>query len=473
MSVLVAWVEKAARERGGSTALVYRDTYLSWRGLAHRVQRRANELKAFGIGPGAWVGVMLGNVPDLVILTLAVAQLGAVPVPLDPALGNRDLDILLDVAPLRALVTRPHGDAPTSSAAPRHAPESRRRLQGTLLNLNLFRSAPISGAATTVLFTSDAGGDPKGVVRGPDETTAIGRMLTEGLGITPDDQILALSPLHRGYGFDLGLIAALYTGATLHLEDELSDKRLAKTLLDSGITVVAAGPAIYGTLAREITGKPLIRPNLRFISSGSPLPPTVADAFFKRYGVHPLSLYHCTETGPVCLDRSGLCPTTVGSPLHGVDLRLGSEGIAPLASGPMDRLWLRSPAIAQSFVPALPSPMKTAATPIGHRGADGWFRTGDLGQMTTDGVLTLHGRDDDLVKVDGKRVALGEVAASLESSPKVKQADVRVATDEFGAPFLVARVTPTGPCSQKDLIDHCVRLLAPHKVPRQVEFEQG
>lgn len=460
MSDLVDWVEKAARERGGSTALVYRDTYLSWRGLAHRIERRASELKSFGIGPGAWVGIMLGNVPDLVILTLAISRLGAVPIPLDPAMGNRDLDILLDVAPLRGLVTRPHGDAPTSSATPRHAPESRRRLQGTLLNLSLFRSAPLPGAPSTVLFTSDAGGDPKGVVRGPDENAAIGHMLTEGLGISADDQILALSPLHRGYGFDLGLIAALYAGATLHLEDELSDKRLAKGLRDSGITIVAAGPAIYGSLAREITGKPLDRPNLRFISSGSPLPPAISKAFFRRYEVHPLSLYHSTEAGPVSLDRPGLSPATVGTALKGVDLRLQSDG-----------LWLRSKALARTFVPVLPTPLKTTSTPIGHFGADGWFRTGDLGHMTADGILTLQGRSDDLVKIDGKRVALGEVAGCLETSPKVKEAEVSVDTDECGAPFLKARVVPIGSCTQKELIDHCVRGLAPHKVPRIVEFD--
>src|SRR5207237_9444035 len=99
--LLYRWLNEATQDRGNAKARVYRDTYLSWRGLQHRVDRRAQELAALGIGDGAWVGLMLGNVPDFVILTLAVAKLGAVVVPLDPTTGARDLEMMLEAAPLR------------------------------------------------------------------------------------------------------------------------------------------------------------------------------------------------------------------------------------------------------------------------------------------------------------------------------------------------------------------------------------
>src|SRR4029450_13026487 len=106
---LYQWLSNVASERGSGKALVYRDTYLSWRGLLHRVDRRAQELHAMGIGPGAWVGLMLGNVPDFVILTLAVSKVEGVVVPLDPTTGNRELEMILEAAPLRPLVPRPRG----------------------------------------------------------------------------------------------------------------------------------------------------------------------------------------------------------------------------------------------------------------------------------------------------------------------------------------------------------------------------
>src|SRR4051812_10185612 len=121
MALLYDWLLAAVNERGNanaaaSNALVYRDTYLSWRGLVHRVDRRAQDLKSLGIGPGSWVGVMLGNVPDFVILSLALSKLGAVLVPIDPTTSSRDLDMILEAAPLRALITRPRrGDSVTSA----------------------------------------------------------------------------------------------------------------------------------------------------------------------------------------------------------------------------------------------------------------------------------------------------------------------------------------------------------------------
>src|SRR5882672_11017568 len=180
---LYQWLSNVASDRGSGKALDYRDTYLSWRGLLHRVDRRAQELHAMGIGPGAWVGLMLGNVPDFVILALALSKIEAVVVPLDPTMGNRELEMVLEAAPLRALITRPRGGetgqsaagppyyaaapaprpAPVSRAAPpsKFVPENRRRLQGTLLTCSLYKRAPIPGVErglAVVQFTATVGG---------------------------------------------------------------------------------------------------------------------------------------------------------------------------------------------------------------------------------------------------------------------------------------------------------------------------
>src|SRR3989442_12246023 len=99
--LLYRWLTDAMSSHGSAKALVYRDTYLSWRGLHHRVERRAQEFRSMGIGEGHWVGLMLGNVPDFAILALALSKLGATGVPLDPTTSARDLTIIFDTAHLR------------------------------------------------------------------------------------------------------------------------------------------------------------------------------------------------------------------------------------------------------------------------------------------------------------------------------------------------------------------------------------
>jgi acyl-coenzyme A synthetase/AMP-(fatty) acid ligase len=484
MPLLYDWLQQNLEGGGaGNTAIVYRDTYLSWRGLAHRVDRRAQELASMGIGAGAWVGVMLGNVPELAILALAVSKLGGVFVPLDPTTSARDLDMVLEAAPLRALITRPHGgDSPAATppsatraeggrrAGARFAAEARRRLQGTLLTVHMFRRDATELAddarPATVLFTADAGGDPKGVVRSEAQLAALAEAVGAALDLAPEERVLGAAPLYHSYGFDFGLLAPLRRRASMYLEDEVSSKRVTKLLRDEKIDVFPGSPALFGTLAREVVVKPLTVKKARFVSSGSALAGAVAEAFHERFRVRLLSAYHVTETGAVALDRTGKEPGTVGKPLEGVEVRLGDGGNG---LGPRP-LWVRSPGGSDVFVPELKMPARSGSVPIGRADHEGWFRTGDLGYFDKGGRLVLAGREDDVVKVDGKRVALGEVAGCLESFAKVKAAEARVVVDDFTGSIVVARVVVAGVCRAEELIDHCARHLAPYKVPRQIEF---
>jgi long-chain acyl-CoA synthetase len=491
MSLLYDWLKTALEERGnpGSTAsnaLVYRDTYLSWRGLVHRVDRRAQDLKSLGIGPGAWVGVMLGNVPDFVILSLALSKLGAVVVPLDPTTSSRDLDMILEAAPLRALITRPRGADPASSAAPlglrvgerastgRFVPESRRRVQGTLLNCHLYRreAAAIDGvsAPAVVLFTLDAGGDPKGVVRTEAELSAIAASLRETLSLSAEDRVLCTAPLYHGYGFDLGLLATMSVGATLFLEEEMVVARLAKQIREGQADLFPATPATYAALARLPTAKKGRHRGARFVSSGSRLPEAIAQTFHEKYGVRPLNCYHSTEAGPVAIDAGGKAPATVGKAFGRVEVRVASADERELPVGVAGPVWVRSGAVARASVPRLDIAVRAGAVPVGRASRQGWFRTGDLGFLDRFGRLVLTGREDDLVKVDGRRVALGEVEGCLEAFAHVRAAQARVEIDDYAGPRVVARVVRDGRCRAEDLIDHCARNLAPYKVPRAIEF---
>ncbi|MCS6913473.1 MAG: acyl--CoA ligase [Myxococcota bacterium] len=479
--LLYRWLIDAVNTRGSAKALVYRDTYLSWRGLQHRVERRAQEFGSMGIGQGHWVGLMLGNVPDFAILALALSKLGATVVPLDPTTGVRDLSLILEMAPLRALITRPRGGTdqgapPPSSAgrgrkgASRIEPESRRRLQGTLLTCSIYRrDEDPPGPAAAVLITADSSGDPKGVMRTEENLSENCTNVQRSLEVTEEDRILTTVPLYAAYGFDLGLCLALRYGATLYLEDEVSPKRIVKILREQEIDFLPGTPPLYAGLARLPTAKTLRTKRARFLATGQTLGEATSEAFRLRWGPRIISFYHTTEAGAVCCDRKGLAPDTVGKPLEGVEVRLEE----PLGDG-ASPIWVRSRAVATRWVGSWSSVAAERApgkkVPIGSVDAEGWLRTGDTGRLDKTGRITLLGREDDLVKVDGKRVALGEVEGCLEAYPKVKAAQARVLTDSMGSSMVVASVVCLAKCAPEEIIDHCARNLAPYKVPRRIEF---
>ncbi|HEX2570988.1 MAG TPA: class I adenylate-forming enzyme family protein [Polyangia bacterium] len=470
--LLYQWLSEVTRKYGSAKALVYRDTYLSWRGLAHRVDRRAQELASMGIGKGQWIGLMLGNVPDFSILALALSKLGATVVPLDPTMGARELGVTLELAPLRGLITRPRGgvDQPQTPLVGAKANggkktelvEVRRRLQGTLLTCSLYKrpDGPPPGAEV-VLFTSDSMGEAKGVLRTKANLVAGTEQLRETLEITPEDRILTTVPLHHAYGFDVGLCLSLRYGATLYIEDDVAPKRVAKILREQEIDVLPGNPSLYAGLAKVPTAKSLKQSRTRYLSSGEPLGEATADAFRQGWGIRILAMYHTTEAHAIALDRKGQNPDSVGKAVEGVSLRIGAG----------ESVWVRSAAVAQEAISLVPArPVKRNEVPIGRMDAEGWYRTGDRGRLDRSGRLYLTGREDDLVKVDGKRVALGEVDACLESFPKVKAAQSRLVTDPLAGPMVVASVVTSGKCVAEEIIDHCARNLAPYKVPRRIEF---
>src|SRR4051812_1605911 len=478
MTLLYKWLTDATRAQGSAKALVYRDTYLSWRGLSHRVDRRVQEFSAMGIKKGDWVGLMLGNVPDFAILALALSKVGAVVVPLDPTTGTRDLGLIMDTAPVRALITRPRGGVETQQPAPPSASgrlenlESRRRLQGTLLTCSIYKKGSITTAdAAVVMYTNDSTGNPKGVLRTDETLEAAAVQTAKALEITADDRILTTVPLFHSYGFDCGLALALRFGATLYLEDEVAPKRIVKLLREQEINVLPGTPGLYAGLAKLPTAKPLKIKKPRYLSAGSLLSEATAEAFKDRWGIRIVPIYHTTETSTIACDKKEPRPGSVGKVVEGVEVRVGDPS-AKNGTGETDgAIWVKSKSVARKSMPQTRA--RGEAVAVGGVDDKGWLRTGDVGHFDKTGRIYLTGREDQLVKVDGKRVALGEVQECLESFAKVQQAQVRVITDPLGGPMVVASVVVMGkggPTVAEEIIGHCAKNLAPYKVPRRIEF---
>jgi long-chain acyl-CoA synthetase len=498
MTLLYDWLKTVANAQGSSKALVYRDNYLSWRGLLHRVDRRAQEFKSMGIDRGAWVGLMLGNVPDFVILALALAKLRATVVPIDPTTGSRELELVLAAAPLRALITRPRGSEGSITATgtttppppPRgrgrieeeppeetsEVPEIRRRLQGTLLTCSVFKRPGIELdiEPLTVMFTADSLGDPKGVLRTDENMTAAVENVVEALSIDKSSRILTAVPLFHAYGWDLGLLPVLRTGATMFLEEEISAKRVAKLLREHSVDVLPGTPTMYTELSRLPTAKPLKIKSARYLSGGSKLEPEVAESFAEKYGIRLIACYHSTEAGVISLDLTAKSPKSVGKPIPGIEVKVTDGKGNKVAAGKDGLIWVRgasiSPRSTGPFKDEEEASHESGLAPIGAFDEDDWFRTGDTGKLDRSGRLFLTGREDHVVKVEGKRVSLNEVEGCLESFPNIKAAQAMVVTDPLTGSMVVARVVAETSIQAEEIIDYCARNLAPYKVPRRIEF---
>lgn len=467
---------KTADKYGASRALFYRDTYLSFRGLLHRVDRRASELLSFGIKEGDTVGLMLGNVPEYLILLLALSKLKTTVVPMDPTLSVREVNAVLQVVPLRALITRPKGGTdptttvpplikPVMKNPPRIEPESQRRLQGTLLTCSIYKksSSDRKFDVPIIFLTEDARGFLKGVLRTEENIVASYEILRREIGFTEKDRLIATLPLYTSYAFENLLLVSLFSGCVLYLEDESSIARVLKIIKEQEITYFPTHPGLIDLIGKIPTLKPLLKKDVKVISSSMPLRPQTAQVFTDRFGPKVLSLYRTTETGPISFESTGDKLGTVGFPMSSVEVSLQQERVM-VASSAVSTTFLLSEEDVLGFESVEQKPAKIAILKSKQ------LEIGDLASLDSLGQLILTGRFDGQVKIDGKRVSLLEITRCLERHPKVKRAKTMVIPDPEGILQLIAQVQLKSLCKEEELLDYCIFNLSSHKVPRRIEF---
>ncbi len=299
----------------------------------------------------------------------------------------------------------------------------------------------VSSDSTAVLaFTSGTTGKPKGVPLTHRNLLTSIRVATHAWRWSPEDLLIHAMPLYHQHGLG-GLHATLIEGSSLRLLPRFDPDQLVAEIERWQPSVLFAVPTMY----QRLGGK--ARNSLRLCISGSaPLSPAVADNARQVLGLAPLVRYGTTGGG---LATSQIyeqpLPDTVGVPLPGVELRLGTDG----------EIQLRGPQVAAAFLER-----------------DGWFRTGDIGMLDeATGQLVIDGRIKEMIITGGMKVYPREVEVALESHPDVAEAAVAgVASERWGEQVTAWVVLKAGATFDADkLIEHAGTLLAPYKRPKEIK----
>jgi long-chain acyl-CoA synthetase len=295
-------------------------------------------------------------------------------------------------------------------------------------------------ATAQLIYTSGTTGNPKGVILTHGNLVANLTQINRQIPIiTPEFSFLSLLPLSHMFEQMGGFFTPLYRGATVVYLGTLKPSAIMEALGEEDIYVIMSVPRLMqllkSTIERELEEKHLsgaVRVLTRlaaglpkgarrllfypvqrkfganftvFVSGGASLDPELFN-FWSALGFTVLEGYGLTETSPV------LCVNTmerqvagsVGPPLPGVQLKI--EGKEVLARG--DNI---SPGYYQNEQAS-----RDAFTP------DGWFRTGDLGEVDANGWLVIKGREKELIVTgSGVNVYPDELEAVLNKIPGVKE----------------------------------------------------
>lgn len=337
------------------------------------------------------------------------------------------------------------------------------------------------GDRALYLYSSGSQGAPKRVCRTRANLLYEARNFAESAGLTAEDTILCLVPLHHSYGLGNGLLAALHAGATLVCLEPEEDSRppapfasrcgeVLALIQQHSVRVVVAVSAQYAALAELAAAEADAFRQVRLcLSSGGPLSRDVYDRFLQRYGVPIRTLYGSTETGSIAVD---LAPSvnhgadSVGPPLSRVQVLILAADGSELPVGTEGLIAVRSPVLP---------PGGYDVRPDGDAGGfcDGMYITGDLGRLDARGCLFLTGRKTAFISTGGYKVDPAEVEEALRTHPDVSDvAVVGVAAqdiEELVKAVVVLR-RPADSFNPQALAHYCATRLASYQIPQVFEL---
>jgi malonyl-CoA/methylmalonyl-CoA synthetase len=442
-SLTAAWAARWAADPARKLVWTPVDGWLSGAALEERTRAAAYRLAGAGLAAGD--RVLLSGAPSADLLTayVAVLRLGAVVVPANTAYTDRELaHIVGDVRPAAALLDRPRDlpGVPWVSALDIAAPPA---------------EAPLDAAAGTdpaiIGYTSGTTGAPKGAVLSHANMLSGAAALLEAWRWTAEDRLVCALPLFHMHGLGVAVNGTLLAGASMALLPKFGVEEVLDAAAEHHATLFFGVPTMYSRLAASTRAGELAA--LRLAVSGSaPLPPALWHDLGAATKQRVLERYGMTETvmltsNPYDGERR---PGTVGMPLPGVRVRLAEADAGVEVRGPnvFAGYWERPEASAAAFT------------------ADGWFRTGDVGEWSADGYLSLVGRATELIITGGFNVYPREVEDVLRGHPAVRDVAVVGHPDpEWGE--VVTAYCVGDPVPDDDLAAYCAQRLASFKRPRR------
>jgi len=411
--------------------------------------RIAAGLRAKQVAPGDRVAIYAANSPEWVLGYLGVLRAGAVAVMMNPDYHSSEAEHILHDSqprlviadePRRDIVQRlgfepiPVEDLPRADPAP--APQL----------------TPESPAA--ILYTSGTTGRPKGALLDHGNLLAQGRGALEVWRWTDQDTLVHALPLFHLHGLGMGLHGTLLSGGSAVLVPFAPEAVVHE--LTHGGTMFFGVPSMYQRLCEWLDEHPTDLSHVRvFVSGSAPLPPALFERCAKLLGQAPVERYGITEGGIVVTNpyEGPRQAGRVGYPFPGDEVKLGDQGEVLLKGGQVFKGYWRNPeATREAFT------------------EDGFFRTGDIGEIGDDGTLAIRGRIKELIITGGFNVYPREVELVLEQHPAVHEVAVAGVPSEKWGEEVTAFVVPSGreAVDEKELIAFAHERLASYKCPKRV-----
>jgi long-chain acyl-CoA synthetase len=473
MTNLSSLLDQAAADQPDRPALRMDDlvlTYAQWREAAGRM---STLLASAGIEPGDRVGLMLPNVPAFPIAFYGALAAGAVVVPMNPMLKSREVGYYLSDSGARVVLAWQAAAGEAAKGAADAGAQSIAVATPDLADL-LAEHAPATEQPgrgndddAVILYTSGTTGKPKGAELTHANLVRNAELTAQTLlKNNPDDVVMGCLPLFHVFGLTCGLNATVAAGGTLTLLPRFDPAKTLEIIQRDKVTIFEGVPTMYAAILHLPDVDPAMAATLRVcVSGGASMPVEIMRGFEEKFGCMILEGYGLSETSPVASfnhpDKVRK-PGSIGTPVEGVQLRLVDDAGQTVPDGEIGEIAIRGHNVMKGYW-GKPEATAEAIT-------DGWFRTGDLAKVDSDGYYYIVDRKKDLIIRGGYNVYPREIEEVLHEHPAVAEvAVIGIPHPDLGEEVGAAvALKPGASATAAELREFARDKMAAYKYPRQI-----
>lgn len=503
---LHSYLREHASTSPEKVAIVFYGREFDYRWLDEASDSLAVELAARGVSQGDTVAIFMQNCPQFLVAFFATQKLGAVVGPCNPMFKQWELEYQLidlgarvvittdDLFPIvestagttlvEHVISSGYEEAlPSGGSATFPGPLGVVQAAGAARFFDLIEhghpapAEPVISMQTDpalVIYTSGTTGQPKGAqlsFRNAEFKTAC---MIATYGFQAADTFLSVMPVFHIAGMLVGLNSPIMAGATIVLLNRFDADEVLRSMRAHRVSVLYSTPPMN----TQMMASPLfVRdsfPSLRMnlgTSFGSQIDEALSVSWATQSGVPLFEFAYGmseTHTGDTLMPPNDIHYGSVGKPTCETSVRIcdPNDRTLDVAPGELGEVVIKSPSVFLGYRGRLGATNEVKV--------DGWYYSGDMGRLDSNGYLFFDGRSKEMIKSNGYSVFPEEVERMLIRNPDIRQAAV-VGYDDGGRgqsarAFIVLEENAVGTITEEQIIDWARERMAAYKYPRSIRF---
>ncbi|MDZ7332504.1 MAG: AMP-binding protein [candidate division KSB1 bacterium] len=479
--MIVDKICETAKAFSDKTAIIFNEHHIRYGQLDQIIHQLANGLRRAGVQKGDRVALLMPNLPHFVFSYYAIMRGGAIVVPINYMMEDNEFEEALKVVAPRAIIYwagfKKHLTSYLAKAEPKpiliSLGEAHEFAGFNLLELiasfnSDWEAISQEPSETAIIqFTSGVTDPPKGVELSHENLLASVSGTTQLFRFNENDVVAAALPLFFIFSQNFLLNSALSRGCTVVLHPKIDYAQIAQSIDEHHVSVLAGSPQFYDLLLKSAPDSMSGRSLKYCLSSWHPLPAELDERFQQRFGVPLLNCYSITETSGLVagnhpsLDRK---PGSLGLRLPDIDIQVHDESGEPLDPNQVGEIAIQGKVVMKGYWNAAENNQSTIK--------NGWYYTGDLGQLDEQGNIYLVCKKADVIIKSGFPIYTTEIEQLLLQNPKVKEAVVLPIPHpnhkEDVQAFIALKDNEVA--TAEEIIEYCRNHMPVYKCPTIVRF---